>query len=954
MRYLLIIIFVFTACNRQNKSRTRNLESLASGKSITTQCLSRSAPPRASVKLLASTIIPLAGARNDQVTIQATDALRVIPEEALMFLLYHRAHIIATSDPTSICSGAIQAFSTYKMQFQSKDLASCAVYSPPSKSRPEVLNLVVHSSPAEVSENLVRVAGAAVAQVSAVTDPQGWASMRGFQVNLANRFLQDVEGSGVFRLDDLKGFIGQRLNSGRSLTIDSFDFGGADAGQAGRKSRFLDYVFAESFDSYYCNSEGNYNPALIEAVKRKARPETDLALISNTRERMHGLFPETHNYFKQNIREVLSYLASRASRGTPGRIQSKTNVSANRTVFNLDESKTPVGGYESTWASGASGFFGSIWGNTGGAIGNTYNYYTQKVQEAAYENFTAGDNVLTGTLKAAGGATQDIYSQDIYQPIYDKTTQRYQVQKDGGVDDVTAQINVIGLAIGDNFGGATKFAESIGGADTQAGRILSPSERLTRAGEGSLEALNTITTVASMMPSREVLAATGLPNRVGAGGVARGSIGVTDAAAIERTSGTLRSMVEEGLSQGRYTATEADKIINQRLTSYSQAMGPDAVQAALQPGETAWAAKAVVEGKPVSPNLTWTSRNPPPPEIFAGDKAAMRQFIQDTALPYNVDQVKGFEIVKITAKEPIPTIDSTISEMVFDNGSRGVGGARQTFLVANQNTIERAAEITRGPEALKALNSAVDDYYFQQGVHDAAGVIGTVLQTGNSVENAGGEPEGFRLDSPDVNSGKKAGSVEQDGASSAKPKPQASVAKPTNQEYAVVRKVSGFARLGRQPIFPGMQIPTGDVVSTAANSSLEIEIPSEGLTIGLGKKSSFHVGTSKNDSHHLIAGIAQFSVKKRSAQSPLSIRVGLETFSVIGTEFALVSNPVLKESEIIGLSGSVKYTDRGGKSITVGKNQWGGSGGRFTDGSLKGPFKLEQGVVESLTKSLLD
>ena len=87
----------------------------------------------------------------------------------------------------------------------------------------------------------------------------------------------------------------------------------------------------------------------------------------------------------------------------------------------------------------------------------------------------------------------------------------------------------------------------------------------------------------------------------------------------------------------------------------------------------------------------------------------------------------------------------------------------------------------------------------------------------------------------------------------------------------------------------------------------------------------------------LGAGVARWVVEKvvaeQGKQPAKSLVVVTRTaaMGVRGTDFLTVVNPLLGETEIICFDGKVELASRAAKddTVMVGKNQWGGIGGRF-------------------------
>ena len=918
MRFFVVICVFLSlfSCKGKSKGRLKSLENLASGKDVfLNDCDGDpSAPARMSVSALVSKSLALAGNSSGPAFEQMARAVRALPEPVVMFLLQHRASVLIVPDPTAVCAAALpNGGASYNLAPDS--VASCVVYIPADgKSRLETLNLVVSSNPGQVSHGLVRLGAAAMSQVVAAVDKSAWYSMRAFEETLAQAFLEDVQISQTFKLDSLKPLIGNDIGGKPQNILDRFDYGGKGDGQSGRKSRFLDFVYSDSFDSYYCNAYGASDPAIINSVASGHTPLKELAKSPNTRARMRILFPRTYKAFEAGNDRIISSIASRA-RKFEGGFKAKSATASNPSSggssggFNLDSSSEGTG-YESPAWAGTSAFFGSIWNNTGGAAANAYKGYQNTVMKAANEHVNAGDDVISGTLKTLGGAAVNSYTDNVYKPIYDKSTDRYAVQKEGGASDSAAFYNTVLLATGDSFGGATKLAEAAGGADTQQGRLLTAQERLAYGAEGAKGALDTITMVAGMTPKSEAI------NSLQANKSGWFLPGKTAGAVAERNESLLRGVINASEEAGSYTKSELGRLGTVKaetgmnnFQSYSRAMAADAQAAELKAGDTVWRVQiGTKEGAAIDQSTigNWTSRKPPPSEIFT-DKAALKRFVDDTALPYNVNDISEVKLQKYVAKTDVPVIDSSAS---YAFGKQG--GASQTFIAQGREALKDSFDVVSGDAAIAAAKTSVAEYsraVISNGAGAVIGTTGTINSTINSGESSG--------DSGELNLTNGVGSLSKPVEFHDDKLDPDFKDNPDLGAFGDMISMTGTASYRDLPVNPGMALIRQGVIRVDAGSEVKLRLRGIPLVITIGENAEFTAGhlAKPDGKFKLSAGRAKFSLAEghpASKKTAVLIDALGSVFTETDAEFTLVAKPSPAESEIVVSKGTVEYKTKSG------------------------------------------
>ena len=139
-------------------------------------------------------------------------------------------------------------------------------------------------------------------------------------------------------------------------------------------------------------------------------------------------------------------------------------------------------------------------------------------------------------------------------------------------------------------------------------------------------------------------------------------------------------------------------------------------------------------------------------------------------------------------------------------------------------------------------------------------------------------------------------------------------------------------------------------------SFLQVNIPKWGNKITVGPKSemAFDFGENAKEKYSFLHGRCRWKTyegKKGKGKGRLFTKVA--AMGVRGTDFTVVANKSLGETEIIVLDGSVEFSNRAveGDSAIVNKVQWGGIGGRFGN-KIGKILDLPQDVKDSFAAQL--
>jgi len=270
--------------------------------------------------------------------------------------------IHVTDNPAAICGVAFSdATSPNFIDRRHADtIESCWVQA--SRGEQNTLQLIIKADAKAIQHNLVRGFGYLHAQFySTMIANHGNAAVpftrtlqpsvhyEPIKEELVQAFLRDKhshaqlfdEGSLDYILGSGSGEIITRnlASSGDMLNGVSFDYAGSGSVTAEqmklRKNRFKDYVFAEAFDSYYCNTFAAHDQ---NAIKAKGATLKD---FQNTRMVMRDVFSQSHGIFQSKIHNMIATTsqeianALRKNRGEAAVAHAEVNSGMNLTTANL-------------------------------------------------------------------------------------------------------------------------------------------------------------------------------------------------------------------------------------------------------------------------------------------------------------------------------------------------------------------------------------------------------------------------------------------------------------------------------------------------------------------------------------------------------------------------------------------------------------------------------------------
>lgn len=298
----MLFLLSIASCKPSGSSGTYSLDNLAAGNVIlrknecgvspSTEISPQSVPA-------AATIIPALGknAEENQQTLRA-EALKVlssVPVSVQRLFAAVGGKITITDAANQICTDHLKSGNRKAYEMQGREtIQACAVYfAVPGKST--VLNIVLAPDVREIRHGMLRVFGSLIAEFFSrlelingrltVTDSQSEA----FVVEkswLSSEFVKDVHLSSAFDIDGISFLFGEsgfnqlqqvleRIGNNPEANVmnyvnfaESIDETGSDEGLEAREELTMSYVFADAFDSAFCNNWGDFDHVLANKISR--------------------------------------------------------------------------------------------------------------------------------------------------------------------------------------------------------------------------------------------------------------------------------------------------------------------------------------------------------------------------------------------------------------------------------------------------------------------------------------------------------------------------------------------------------------------------------------------------------------------------------------------------------------------------------------------------------------
>lgn len=147
------------------------------------------------------------------------------------------------------------------------------------------------------------------------------------------------------------------------------------------------------------------------------------------------------------------------------------------------------------------------------------------------------------------------------------------------------------------------------------------------------------------------------------------------------------------------------------------------------------------------------------------------------------------------------------------------------------------------------------------------------------------------------------------------------------------------------------------ILKSGARSFVKIQVEQWGASLILGPDSEMSVDLTKQEdpkSYILDKGYARWrSNNQKALPRSRGIYTKSASFGVRGTDFLVIANELLGETEIVVFDGLVemKNLSEPTNSFEISKGQWGGLGGRFTQ-KIQPPITLPENVFQNFSRRL--
>lgn len=173
---------------------------------------------------------------------------------------------------------------------------------------------------------------------------------------------------------------------------------------------------------------------------------------------------------------------------------------------------------------------------------------------------------------------------------------------------------------------------------------------------------------------------------------------------------------------------------------------------------------------------------------------------------------------------------------------------------------------------------------------------------------------------------------------------------------AIIEQLRGEVYLGTTKLKEKARIKQTGVLKSGNGSFAKIRIPHMSSTIVIGPNSKLELKLNqKNDQLTLTDGLARWisNSTKPALKAKRSISTESAVMGVRGTDFLLVANSLLKETEIVMFEGLVDFKNRADSSDArlLKENQWGGLGGRF-GGEIGKVLTLPPHIIDAFKSKL--
>ncbi|MCR9206262.1 MAG: FecR family protein [Halobacteriovoraceae bacterium] len=165
----------------------------------------------------------------------------------------------------------------------------------------------------------------------------------------------------------------------------------------------------------------------------------------------------------------------------------------------------------------------------------------------------------------------------------------------------------------------------------------------------------------------------------------------------------------------------------------------------------------------------------------------------------------------------------------------------------------------------------------------------------------------------------------------------------------------GEVKLDGKFIRKNETIDENGTISVGKNSFCKVKFVELGSSLVVGPNSSLVLKKPKKGRRRptLVKGLMRFVSGDKKGNKEPNFYTKQVAAGIRGTDFMLVSNPLLGETEIVMFDGRVKMYNRSNKKdiLNVKKGQWGGLGGRF-GAKFQPPIDLPENVINHFNGAL--
>lgn len=165
----------------------------------------------------------------------------------------------------------------------------------------------------------------------------------------------------------------------------------------------------------------------------------------------------------------------------------------------------------------------------------------------------------------------------------------------------------------------------------------------------------------------------------------------------------------------------------------------------------------------------------------------------------------------------------------------------------------------------------------------------------------------------------------------------------------------GEVKLDGKFIKKNETISENGTISVGKNSFCKVKFVELGSSLVIGPDSSLELKKPAKGRRKptLVKGLMRFVSSGEKGKEEPNFYTKQIAAGIRGTDFMLVSNPLLGETEIVMFDGLVRMFNRGNKKdvLNVKKGQWGGLGGRF-GAKFQPPIDLPKNVINHFDKAL--